>query len=98
MVHGDLVISGITIQKVVLLMPSQPLHHLINERKRKVVFPGGGVQLAVVDADSPSGLDSSWNQLALLVLHDRYSSSLGHDMNRAHPFAVRNWIDDPSIQ
>jgi hypothetical protein len=63
-----------------------------------VIFPGGGVQLAEVDADSPSRLYSSWDQLSFLVLHDRYSSSLGHDMNEAHPFTVRDWVDDASIQ
>jgi hypothetical protein len=97
-VHRDLVISRITIQKAVILVPGQSLHHLINEWKRKVIFPGGGVQLAIVDADSPSRLYSSWDQLSFLVLHDRYSSSLGHDMNGAHPFAVRDWVDDASIQ
>jgi hypothetical protein len=53
-VHRDLVIFRITIQKTIVLMPYQALHHLINERKREVILPGGGVQLAVVDADSPS--------------------------------------------
>jgi hypothetical protein len=97
-VHRDLVISRITIQKTVIFVPGQPLHHLINEWKRKVIFPGGGVQLAVVDANSLSRLYSSWDQLAFLVLHDRYSSSLGYDMNGAHPFAVKYWVDDSCIQ
>jgi hypothetical protein len=53
-VYMDLVISRITIQKAIVLVPCQALHHLINEWEWKMILPSGGIQLAVVDADSPS--------------------------------------------
>ena len=53
-VHRDLVISRITIQEAIVLVPSQALHHLINKWEWEVILLSGGIQLAVVNANSPS--------------------------------------------
>jgi len=79
-------------------MASQSLHHLINERQSKVVFPCGRIQLSVVDAHPPSRLNTSWDQLILFVLDYCNSSLIGHHMNWTHPFAVRDWVYDTCIQ
>jgi hypothetical protein len=49
-VHKDLVITRITIQKTIVFMLSQALHHLINKWKWEMIIPGGGIQLAVIYA------------------------------------------------
>ena len=96
-VHWDLVISWITIQKAIIFVPSQTLHHLINKWKWKMIFPGGSVQFLVVYTNSPTRLNTSWHQLVILVLHYCQSSSLEHNMYWAHSLAIKDWIDDPSI-
>jgi hypothetical protein len=97
-VHWDLVISRITIQKAIIFVPSQMLHHLINQWKWKIIFPGSRVQPTVVYTNSPSKLYTTWHQLVIIVLHYRQSGSLGHNMYWAHPLAIRDWIVDPNIK
>jgi hypothetical protein len=53
-VRRYLVVSRISIQETVIGMPCQAFHHLIYERKGKMIFPGGGIQFAVVDKHSLS--------------------------------------------
>ena len=89
-VHKDLVISIITIQKTIILVPSQMLYHLINEWEWEVIIPGSGIQLAVVYTNSSSQLNMSWPQLVVLILHYCQTSPHGHDMNWAHPLAIRD--------
>ena len=46
-------------------MASEPIKHLINEQKREIFFPGGGVELSVVHADSEDGDGSRQDELVV---------------------------------
>ena len=79
-------------------LTSQPFQHLINERKGVMIFPSGLVETSVVNADSPAILHSGWNELILLVGHDSHSGFLWNYLHRADPLAVRDGIDNASLQ
>nr|GEU42789.1 putative reverse transcriptase domain-containing protein [Tanacetum cinerariifolium] len=57
---------------------------------RKMVFAGGFVQLSVVNAFSPSGNQTSWDQLVFLILNNSETTLFRRTMYRADPWTIRD--------
>jgi hypothetical protein len=91
----NLMVTGIAIKEIEGVF-CQPFQHLINERQQVISF-FGLIKLPVVDTHSLSCDGSLWNQFILAIFHDRHTSFLGHNMNRAYPLVVRDKIDYPNM-
>src|ERR1044072_9354332 len=63
----DLVVTRVTIQETIVLVPCQFVKHLINEGQRDVILPGGSVQSPVVYAYPPLGHLPSGYQFIILI-------------------------------
>ena len=79
--NGNLVVARISVQKVEVTRSCQSVQDLVNEREREVVLLGRGVQLCVIDADSPLRRKACLDLLAFLVFCDRYSNFLWKNMH-----------------
>ena len=66
----------------------EAIQHLINEWKWVVILTGSLVETPVINADSPSILNSSCYELSMLILHCSDSRLLGHHLYWAYPFTV----------
>ena len=62
------------------------------------LFLGNMVQSPIVDADSPTVLHPSRNQLLLLVFNHGEADFLWNYLDRTHPLVVGDRINDPSLQ
>ena len=76
----------------------QAFKHLINEWQGKMVIFGNLVQPPVVNADSPTLLHPSRNQLFLLIFDDGKADFLRDYLHRTHPLVVGDRINDSSLQ
>jgi hypothetical protein len=74
------------------------IEHLVNKRERKMIFPGCRIQLPVIYAHSPSRHHSCRYQRTIFRFYHGCPSFLCYNMHQAHPFAVRDWINDPGVQ
>ena len=63
-----------------------------------MVLFGNLVQSPIVDADSPTVLHPSRNQLLLLIFYDGEAGFLRDYLDGTHPLAVRDRINDSSLQ
>jgi hypothetical protein len=52
----------------------------------------------VIDAHAPVSHDTCLYKLVLVILHHCRSSFLWHHMNGAHPFAIKDRVEDPCIK
>ena len=86
----NLYITRKTIKKTVMRLTCQAFKHLINEWQGKMIFfwlPG----LPVV-------LHSCGNKLTPFILNHYKACLLRNHLDWAHPLAVRNGVDDSSLQ
>ena len=60
-VHCNLIVSKVSIQEAVISMSRKPLQHLVREKQRKMIFPCGFIELAVVDPYSPTSDSPCWD-------------------------------------
>ena len=92
--NGNLIVARISIKEVEVTRSCQSVQDLVNEREREVVLLGCGVQLSVVDVDSPLRQKACLDFLTFLVCHDRYSCFLRNNVYRTHPLAIGYGVDD----
>ena len=59
-----------------------------------MILASGLVEPPVIDANSPTILNLSKNDLVLLIGYYSDSRLLGNHLNRTNPLAIRNGIDD----
>ena len=59
-----------------------------------MVLLRGGVQLLIIDVDSPFHQKACLDLLVFLVRCDCYSRFLRNNVHRTHPLAIRYGIDD----
>ena len=76
----------------------QAFKHVVNEWQGKMVPFGNLVQPPIVDADSPTVLHPSRNQLLLLIFYDGEDGFLQDYLDGTHPLAVGDRINDSSLQ
>ena len=63
-----------------------------------MIFSCGFVEMAVIDADTPSCDRPDGNLFALVIELGSESSFLWYYLCRADPFAVADWLDDSCIK
>jgi hypothetical protein len=95
---GDLEEPAIAVKIAKILMLGQALKEFIDEGQREVVFPGTAIEFSVINAYTPPSYQSCGNHLAIFSLHNSRAPFLWDNMNRAHPFAIRDRVDDPNVQ
>jgi len=74
------------------------LANLSNMRLIKGVFPGGLIQSPIINALLLPDDHSIINKFLFLIFYNGHSLFLGQDLCRAHPFTIRDRIDDPSVK
>ena len=79
-------------------MTRQSLKHVINEREREMILPSGGIQLPIINANTPTILNPLWNLLPFIIGNHGHPSFLWDDLNGRNPLGVRNRKDDPMIK
>ena len=84
-VHGDLIVTGVTIKKAIEGLTGEFFKHLIHKGQWEVILPCSLIESSIVNAHSPSGDDPSWDQLILLICDYRHTSFRGNHLNRANP-------------
>lgn len=95
--NRNLVVTRITIKEAIEFLTSQPIHRLVNERKRKMILMCSLVHLPIVHA-YPSTNDSSCrNYLILLIFNDFHATLLQDTFDRTHPDTIINGINNSSI-
>ena len=87
-----------TIKETVVRFTCQAFKHLVNEWQGKMVLLGNLVQPPIVDADSPTALHPSRNQLLLLIFYHCETGFLWDYLDGTHPLVVRDRINDSSLQ
>ena len=92
--NGNLIVARISIKEVEVTRSCQSVQDLVNEWEREVVVLGCGVQLSVVDVDSPLRQKACLDFLAFLVCRDHYSCFLRNNVYRTHPLAIGYGVDD----
>jgi hypothetical protein len=90
--------ARVTIQVTKVRVVRKPFQELVNKWQRKVILACGSIQFPVIDAHSIAACHTSLDQLVFLISHHSCTSFLWHHMDWAHPPAVRDRIDDASIQ
>ena len=63
-----------------------------------MILASGLVESPIIDANSPTILNSSRNELILLIGYHSNSRLLRNYLDRANPLAIRNGVDDTSLQ
>jgi len=63
-----------------------------------MIFLGGLIQFAVINAHALSGNSPSGNELVTLILNDSHTTLFWNYLNWAHPFIIGDRIDDPSVK
>jgi hypothetical protein len=66
--------------------------------KGKVVFLGGLVKRVIVYAHMPSCDGALRNEFILIIAHYCHASLLWHNLNRANPFTIGYWVDNPDMK
>ena len=92
--NDNLILAQISIDEVEVTRSCQSVKDLVDERKRKVILLGRGVQLPVVDADSPLRQKVCLDFLTLLVRRDRYFGFLQNNVYWTHPLAIVYGVDN----
>ena len=87
-----------TIKETVVGFTCQAFKHLVNEWQGKMVLFGNLVQPPIVNADSPTVLHPSRNQLLFLIFDHSEASFLRDYLDGTHPLAVGDRINDSSLQ
>ena len=87
-----------TIKETVVRFTCQAFKHLVNEWQGKMVLFGNLVYPPIVDADYPTVLHPSRNQLLLLIFYHGEAGFLRDDLDGTHPLAVGDRINDVSLQ
>ena len=54
--------------------PGQSFQHLINKGNGEMIFSGGLIQFAIINAHTPPGNSSSGNELITLILNDSHTT------------------------
>ena len=86
-----------TIKEAVVRFTCQAFKHLFNEWQGKMVLFGNLVQPPIVDADSPTVLHPSRNQLLLLIFYHGEADFLRNYLDGTHPLVVEDRINDSSL-
>ena len=76
----------------------QAFKHLVNEWQWKMVLFGNLVQPPIVNADSPTVLHPSRNELLLLIFYHCEAGLLRDYLDGTHPLAVGDRINDSNLQ
>ena len=96
--NSDLHITRKTIKEIVVRFTCLAFKHLVNEWQWKMVPFGNLVQPPIVDADSPTVLHPSRNQLLLLIFDHGEASFLRDYLDGTHQLAVEDRINDANLQ
>ena len=92
--NDNLVVARISVQKVEVTRSCQSVQDLVDEREREVILLGRGVQLPIVDVDSPLRRKDCMDFLALLVRREHYSGFLWNNVHWTHPLAIGYGVDN----
>ena len=92
--NSNMIVARISIEEAEVTRSYQLVQDLVDEREREVVFLGHGVQLPVIDADSPLCRKACLDLLAFLVRHDCYSGFLRNNVHRTRPLAIGYGVDN----
>ena len=87
-----------TIKETVVRLTCQTFKHLVYEWQGKMVLFGNLVQPPIVDADSPTVMHPSMNQLLRLIFYHGEAGFLQNYLDGTHPLAVGDRINDSSLQ
>lgn len=71
---------------------------MVHEGHEKIVLFFLSVQFPVVHENTPSGRGQHQKKLVPFIRYHRHHTLFRHTLNRAHPSAFYNKINDPSIQ
>lgn len=63
-----------------------------------MVFSYGGIQLSVIDTESPPILNTSGHHLTISILHNRNAGLFRHYMYQANPSIIKYWVNHIRIQ
>ena len=98
MIDSNLIIPRVAVKEAKVFSPSEFIQNLINETKWEMILLHGSIEFAIINTNSPFGRKMDLNLLSLLIGGDCDTGFLWDDMNEANPLAVRNWVDDVSVQ
>src|SRR4051812_28063168 len=79
-------------------MTSQPLQHLINEWQGEMILACCVIQSSIINANTPASYCSCWYEFIFLICYHHHTTLFRNNVNGAHPFTIRNGIDDPCIK
>lgn len=93
----DLIISEISIKEVVMRIPCQPFHHMIDKWKGKVILSSNSVEFTISNTSLPTCSSPGGNQFVLFILYHRKTTLLRHYLNSANLCVVYR-VDNICIQ
>ena len=96
--NRNLIVARLSIEEAEVTQSCQSVQDLVDEREWEVVLLGRGVQLSIVDADSPLCQKACLDFLTLLVRRDRYSGFLQNNVHRTHPLAIGYGVDNFCVE
>ena len=93
-----MVIFRITVKETKEFVTGHSLQDLVKEWEREVVFASDSIQFTIVNTNSPTDKDMSWNKFAFLIGDYRHSGFLRDDLGRTYLLAIGYKVDDTHIQ
>ena len=96
--NSNLIVAQISVKEAKVIQSCLSVKDLVDEREREVVLLGHGVQLPVVNVDSPLRRKACLDFLTLLVCLERYSGFHWNSVHRTHPLAIGYGVDDLCVE
>src|SRR5215216_6596056 len=90
--------TRITIKKTKMGLFRQPFQHLINKRKRVVIFLSNFINFPKIDAHPIAYYYSLRNKLIIIISDNGNTSLFRNTMNRTNPFTISNRVNNTSIK
>lgn len=76
------------IQETIMRKTFKSIKHLINKRKRKVIFPSSFIQITVINTNTASCHNPGGYKLIFFILNHNHSTFLGHYLYKAFTYRL----------